>query len=338
MMKPYLVDVPVKTNIWIRPECQRRQFEIIKKARPSILFLMSDGGRNDEEWEAIYQNRKMYDEEVDWDCTIYKRYADRNYGMYTFGKSFSKFVWSKVDRCIFLEDDILPSVSFFRYCAEMLEKYKDDTRVSVICGMNHEGISQNVNSDYFFAERGSIWGTAMWKRTHERYDDFEYGKDSYVMGLLKEETKKDKNYWKTIQGYAKGEYYDGHVAGAEFFLSFSVKGQHQLRIIPKRNMISNIGCTDNAAHSMDFKKLSKGIRQVFNMQTYEMEFPIKHAKYVIPDRRYVKKLERIMGWGHPFVQAYRRIEVIIKYLIYDDFKSNLGKVKKRIKRKKRIET
>ena len=56
-MKPYLVDVPVKINIWIRPECQRKQFEVIKKARPSILFVTSDGGRNDQEWQLIYQNR-----------------------------------------------------------------------------------------------------------------------------------------------------------------------------------------------------------------------------------------------------------------------------------------
>ena len=53
-LKKYLVDIPVRINIWIRPECQRRQFEVIKKARPSILFIQSDGGRNDEEWQAIY--------------------------------------------------------------------------------------------------------------------------------------------------------------------------------------------------------------------------------------------------------------------------------------------
>lgn len=43
--KPWLVDVPVKVNIWIRPECQRKQFEALKQARPSILFIQSDGGR-----------------------------------------------------------------------------------------------------------------------------------------------------------------------------------------------------------------------------------------------------------------------------------------------------
>ena len=69
--KPWLVDVPVKVNIWVRPECQRKQFEVIKQARPSILFIQSDGGRNEQEWKIINEHRKMFDTEIDWDCTVY---------------------------------------------------------------------------------------------------------------------------------------------------------------------------------------------------------------------------------------------------------------------------
>lgn len=129
-MKPYLVDVPVKINIWTRPECQRKQFEVIKQARPSILFVTSDGGRNEREWQLIYQNRKIYDEEIDWDCKVYKLYMDHNLGMYAMGEKRTELIWNTVDRCIMLEDDILPSVSFFQYCAELLEKYKDDERIN----------------------------------------------------------------------------------------------------------------------------------------------------------------------------------------------------------------
>ena len=76
-MKPYLVDVPVRVTIWIRPECQKKQFEILKEARPSIIFLQSDGGRNEKEWAAIYENRKLFDEGIDWDCTVYKIYENK---------------------------------------------------------------------------------------------------------------------------------------------------------------------------------------------------------------------------------------------------------------------
>ena len=77
-MKPYLIDVPVKVNIWTRPECQRKQFEVIKQARPSILFVTSDGGRNEREWQLIYQNRKISNkpnasEELE---ELYKKYGN----------------------------------------------------------------------------------------------------------------------------------------------------------------------------------------------------------------------------------------------------------------------
>lgn len=164
----YLVDVPVCINLWIRPQCQRLQFEVIKKARPSILFLISDGGRTETEWQAIFQNRALYDEEIDWDCTVYKMYEKENRGLYAMDRKSFDLVWKVVDRCIFLEDDILPSVSFFPYCKELLERYKDDLRVNVICGMNHLGVYEAASSDYFFPVRvpfgDLLYGNVLVKR------------------------------------------------------------------------------------------------------------------------------------------------------------------------------
>ena len=108
-----VLNVPVRIKIWCRPECQRKQFDVIKKVKPSILFVISDGGRNEEEWEKIRINRNMIDNEIDWDCTVYKQYWDKNVGLYGASKEMSKLIWEKVDRCILLEDDILPSESFF---------------------------------------------------------------------------------------------------------------------------------------------------------------------------------------------------------------------------------
>lgn len=114
-MKPYLVDVPVKINIWIRTECQKKQFDVIKEARPSILFIQSDGGRNQKEWDAIYQNRKLIDEGIDWECTVYRLYEEKNNGLYTMSQKIDQLVWSKVNECIFLEDDQVPAVSYFKF-------------------------------------------------------------------------------------------------------------------------------------------------------------------------------------------------------------------------------
>lgn len=336
-MKSYLVDVPVRVMIWIREDCQSRQFEVIKKARPSILFLISDGGRNDKEWAAIYANRKMIDEGIDWDCTVYRLYEEKNNGMYAIGKKTNELIWSNVDRCILLEDDILPSVSYFRYCAELLERYKDDRRVNVICGMNHLGIYDDVNSDYFFSRQGSIWGCAVWKRTYERYYDFEYGRDSYIMKLLKQRTRHNNIFWKRIKAYAKQMYYEGHPAGGEFYFEFGMYGQNQLQIIPKKNLISNIGCTQNSAHAAELEKLPKGIRRVFNMKTYELDFPLKHAEYVIPDIYYEKKRNRIMGYNTPLINIYRKIEICFIRLRRGEFRYVFDKLLNKIKRKDKLE-
>ena len=334
--KPYLVDVPVRVAIWIRPNCQRKQFEVLKQARPSILFLQSDGGRNEKEWAAIRQNREMFDREIDWECTVYRFYEEKNQGLYTMSQKVSGFIWERVDRCIFLEDDQLPSVSFFRYCAEMLEKYKDDTRVSRICGMNHLGISEEVSADYFFSHYGSIWGTASWRRVARMRDtEFRYGQDPYVMRLLRENTKDNVPFYKMAEGYPKDPHYGGHMAGGEFYHAFAVHGHHQLQIIPKVNMISNIGCDEDAAHADSLKLMPRGTRRVFGMKTYEMEFPIKHMDYMIADSEYEKKVMRMGAYSRPDIRFFRSVERGFLLLIHGQL---WNRIKKRIKKRKKVES
>ena len=326
--KPWLVDVPVKVNIWIRPECQRKQFEVLKQARPRILFIQSDGGRNEKEWAIIKEHRKMFDTEIDWDCEVYRIYADKNYGLYTMGSMREKIIWEHVDRCIHLEDDQIPSVSYFRFCAEFLEKYKDDERICCICGMNHLGVSENVTADYFFSRQGSIWGYATWKRVYNQFYEFGYENDPYVMKLLEQRTAKNRFFWKQrILGYKKDKTYNGHIAGDEFFVGLAMYLHNQVQIIPKYNMISNIGCSEDAAHSNSIKLLPHGIRQVFFSKTYELNFPLKHPKYVIPDIEYEKKRNRIMAHNHPMISCFRKVESFCLMVRY-------GKIKQAVKKTK----
>lgn len=330
-MKPYLVDVAVALYVWKRPDRQKMQFEVIKKARPSILFLLSDNGRDEREKHLVAESRKIV-EDIDWNCTVYKMYENENQGLYSMGVKSLKFVWEKVEACIFLEDDLLPSISYFQYCAELLEKYADDLRVSVICGFNHLGIYDKTTSDYFFARQGCIWGVAMWKRTYEQYYDFAYGDDPYVMELLKQRTKHNKVFWKRLQSYAKNDYYEGHIAASEFFLEFSMYGQNQLQIIPKKNLISNIGYGEDSAHSTDLKKMPHAIRKIFNSFTYELNFPLKHAAYVIPDIKYEKERNKIMGYNYKWGQFCAKIETLFLHILCGDMKSVKKMINKKIRK------
>ena len=339
VLKPFLVDVPVRVNVWIRPECQKAQFEVLKNARPSILFIQSDGGRNEKEWEAIRKNRELIDNGIDWECTVYKVYEDKNLGLYTMGRKIFKLIWSKVDRCIFLEDDQIPSVSYFKYCAELLEKYKDDTRINCICAMNSAGVWEDASSDYFFSERGSIWGRALWKRNYINRDyELDYSKDPYTMKLLKNRVSSNKDFLKRVEGYASNPLYDGHMPGGEFFSVLEVYGQNQLCIIPKYNMMCNIGCTAGAAHSSEYHLLPKSIRSIFNMKTYECDFPLKHPKYVMADMEYKNYEEKVLGRNRPIRIFFRKIEVFLLIIKYKGFKNIILKILKKFKNRKRIET
>ena len=42
---------------------------------------------------------------IDWDCHIYRLFEDDNLGLYTMDKKAVQYVWSKVDRCILLENE-----------------------------------------------------------------------------------------------------------------------------------------------------------------------------------------------------------------------------------------
>lgn len=289
-MKPYLVDVPVRVNIWIRPECQRKQFDIIKKARPSILFLQSDGGRNDKEWDSIKKNRKIFDHEVDWDCQIHRIYESSNLGLYTMGQKVTDFIWSRVDRCIFLEDDHIPSVSFFSFCAELLEKYKDDERIEMICGNNILGKYSDAQPyDYFFTEVGwSIWGRATWKRAYiNREFPFDYSQNEYIKRCL--EYNMTPFWINKAKHYCQGELHDNHVPGSEYFNMANSVLFHRMSIVPTRNMISNIG--EDGEHSCNSNKYWTKNIDVFNLKTYEINFPINHPKYLVDDKHYGKLYE-----------------------------------------------
>lgn len=337
--KPFLVDVPVRVNVWIRPEAQRKQFEVLKQARPSIMFLISDGGRNEAEWEALRETRAIFENEIDWDCTVYKIFEEKNNGLYTMSRKGADLIWSTVDRCIFLEDDNIVSVSYFRYAAELLEKYKDDQRIVCICAMNHAGVWENTPSDYFFAERGPIWGQATWKRSYEARDfDLEYGKDPYVMKLLNQALKKHPAFAKTVNGYANDPMYGRHVPGGEFFSRLAVYSQNQLYIIPKYNMMSNVGCTENSEHATEYKLLPKGVRRIFNMKTYEYEFPLKHPKYMIADQDYLEFEDKVLCRNSPVRKFLRRLETLALFLRYRGIQGVINKLRKKKAKKHKIET
>lgn len=342
-MKKSIIDVPVSMIFFNRPDTLKETFEAVKNARPTKLFLIQDGARvgNEEDKRLIKSCRDIV-ENVDWECEVVKIYSEKNLGCGMRIYSGIKEVFTHVDRTIILEDDIVASKAFFSYCAELLEKYKDDERIIDIAGMNHCGVNERCPNSYFFSEIGSCWGWATWKRSWDRMEyDFDYINDEYAINCflnLRTRSLRQRRQIVNESIESKKKYEAGEKLSA-WTPQYRMSGclNTGLSAVPTYNLISNIGLTGDSTHAANnIKKIPKGLQKVFFAHAHEIDFPLKHPKYVINDVLYAKSVIKILGLGF-FRKGSRRIEGVIREVIYGDVntkKKLFNKFLKKIRIKK----
>ena len=160
---------PVAFIIFNRPEVTAQVFAAIRAARPKKLLVIADGPRADRVGEAVRcaAARAIVDNGVDWPCEVFRNYSDVNLGCGRRVSSGISWAFEQVDRAIILEDDCLPGASFFGYCTELLERYRDDERVMHIGANNFQEGQRRGPASYFFSRDGRLCGLRRRGR-HER--------------------------------------------------------------------------------------------------------------------------------------------------------------------------
>jgi hypothetical protein len=329
------LNVPVVLFVFSRPDTLKKVFDVLKKVKPKVLFLVSDAPRDfvQGEKDKVMESRKVVSE-IDWECRVIKIYETTNQGLYTMLWSSMDKVFKEYDRCIFLEDDVVPSVSFFYFMEDLLEKFKDDERIQQISGMNFLDIyPKNLSDSYFYSKETSIWGFGLWRRTYLSFDrEHSYGKNEYLLKRLKKNMPRSN--FKRVINYVKHSVSDGHVAGFEYYFGLDKFINNRVSVVPKYNMISNIGCVNESQHENTYITMPKEVQRMYYMKTYELEFPLKHNEYVIEDECYGKKARKITGVGHPFISFRRKVITVFKLLRYEGFKGLKRKLKKKKRNKK----
>lgn len=334
-MQEYGIDIPVLLIFFARPEPFAKVFKQVKAARPSKIYLYQDGPRHDhpKDIEGILACRKIA-LDIDWNCEIHTFFQSENVGCDPSEYIAQKWMFKTEEMGIVLEDDDVPSLSFFPFCKELLEKYKDDERINMICGMNNTEVCEYTPYDYIFTTSGSICGWASWKRVIDTWDaNYSILNDTFNLKQLIKyvNTFQDSaNFIDTLKLHKQvGKAYYESILGASMFLN------HRLNIVPSKNLISNIGITENATHSVSkLSMLPKSIRKIFFMKTYEYTFPLKHPPYVIDDVEFRKRIHRIMGKGHPMIKLYRKMESIVLRLKHKDFKGLIKSFRLKLKSRK----
>ena len=319
MKHPANIDVAVLILFFNRPDHLQEVFNEVKKARPSKLLLYQDGPRGEQDIAGIEACRKVV-EDIDWECEVHRNYLKVNQGCDPSGFRSHQWAFSLADKVIILEDDVVPSQSFFPFCKEMLDRYENDERISMIAGFNVDEITPNCNDSYFFTSVFSIWGWASWRRVAQRWDPT-YGFMHHPETVQRLETiAKEKH----LRSDMMQMFRDHSESGKEYFETIywaDMLLHDSLAIMPARNLINNRGLTTDSTHfSGSIYTTPRAYRRIFTMQRHELEFPLRHPQQIVEDTSYKERLYKVNAWGHPWIKAGRSLEELWLNLRYGNFK------------------
>lgn len=277
---------PVLFLVFNRPDTTQTVFDEIRKAQPAQLFVAADGPRNGRPTDNdLCKKTRDIIQQVDWDCKVYIRFLDENLGCKRAVSAAIDWFFLQNDEGIILEDDCVPDQSFFPFCQELLERYRDDERIMMISGDNFQFSRNSADESYYFSRYIHIWGWATWKRAWKHYDvDMkswpEINKKGYLNNILSE--KRAVRYWGSIFNSV----YDGLINTWDYQWVYSCWIQGGLSITPNINLVSNIGFDQNSTHT------KKGT--IFSsMPTTRISFPLAHPNYFIRDCTSDKYTENI---------------------------------------------
>ena len=327
MKHPFKTDVAVLILFFNRPEHLKKVFDEVRKARPSRLFLYQDGPRSERDMPGIEKCRQVV-EAIDWECDVHRLYQERNYGCDPSEYISQKWAFSMADKCIVLEDDDVPSQSFFPFCKELLDRYEHDDRITMIAGFNSDEVTAGVPDDYFFTTVFSIWGWASWRRVVDKWDEhYTFLDDPYAVELLNNLVKQ-RRYRSDFMPMCR----DHRAAGKAFYETIfwsSMLLNNGLAIMPTRNLINNMGVTPDSTHfTSSLDTIPRRLRRMFTMQRYELQFPLRHPKHVIENVAYKESVYRTNAWGHPWIKVCRSMEELYRNLLHGNF-ANIGQSLKR---------
>jgi hypothetical protein len=298
---------PVVLVVFNRPEHTEAVLRRIAQVRPSRLLVIADGPRADRQGESERCDKvRRIVAGVDWPCEVLTNFSDLNLGCGQRIISGLNWAFELVDEAIILEDDILPDVSFFRFCDEMLERFRDDSRIAMITGFNAVQAHINTQWSYFYSNLSHVWGWATWRRSWARYDKkLSEWPEIRAAGLLQEifRLPEQRRFWTDI--------FDKMHAGTgpdtwDYQWAYTNLIHNSLAVSPKINLIENIGFGPTATHThreQDAPSIGSGT----------LPFPLLHPPAMIPHRSMDELDGRLTGSYTPGLpeRAVRKIKGVL---------------------------
>jgi hypothetical protein len=271
-----LFQTPILFIIFNRPETERAAFDEIRKIRPRKLFVVADGPREGKigEKERCEEARKIIDE-VDWDCEVHKNFSDVNLGCGKRVSSGITWFFENVEEGIILEDDCLPDRSFFRFCAELLERYRKEESIMMISGDNFlPSYLLKNDASYYFSNIPHIWGWATWRRAWNLYDFNMHGLEDISKDRPRRKIWGNRQYRRYLTDHF-AMVKNGQRDTWDYQWTFAIGKNEGLSVAPKQNLISNIGAGGGTHVGDNIKFDSAANRPIIPIQ-----FPLVHPNKI----------------------------------------------------------
>lgn len=273
-------DTAVLLVIFNRPDTTRQVLESIRKIAPPRLYIAADGPRahvaSDKQKCAA---ARQVVEQVDWNCQVKTLFRDVNLNCGVAPSSAFTWFFENEEEGIILEDDCLPTQSFFWFCQELLARYRNDSRIMHIGGNNFlKGWQRDRDYSYYFSRSGHIWGWATWRRAWKLFDFnislFEKVKQQgYFNSLFPnpiERMYRVRKFEKTAARRGRIDWWDYQWDFARFVHS-------GIAIVPQKNLVRNIGFGADGTHTPNANYAGA------NLEVDELDFPLRHPPFVVRD-------------------------------------------------------
>lgn len=257
--------------VFNRLDTTKQVFAAIRQAKPPRLYIAADGARENKEGEAEKAQavRDFIIQNIDWDCEVKTLFRQKNLGCkYAVSGAISWF-FENEEQGIILEDDCLPSQSFFWYCEELLEKYKEDKTVYLVSGDARGAESFDMKEDYGFCKYPLIWGWASWARAWKDYDPemSDWPTQREILPSAISNNKPTVRFWKNI--FEK--MYNKEINTWDYQFSYLLLKNKGKSIVPNINLITNVGFGADATHTFSVDS------QAANRRRYEIKIPLTHS-------------------------------------------------------------
>lgn len=284
MNKNYITKSPVLLILFNRPEYFNQLINALRDVSVSELFISIDAPRENnmvEDSKKISELLEMIKIKIDWECEVKLKTNDKNLGCGDGPKSAISWFFNNVDRGIILEDDCIPTTSFFLFSDTLLEKYEFDKDIWLISGDNGGPIVPPKyfgNKSYLFSRVPLTWGWATWKSVWDKYDeDLNYWQNDYFKKffLLKGVSYSTRtiliSMFRNADKVINKNFWD-----YQFYSTMLIN--NGLGIIPKKNLIKNIGFDENATHT---KKITfRSFAESFDIEKIKHRNKISNNKKV----------------------------------------------------------